>query len=171
MADTQGPDSHVSQYRPIAEIAARLDQIVPANRTVEALARTKRPLDQPIEPAIRYYLVRHGDLVLANGSHQRLGYHYELGHKPYGWLVVIANGSAHRKHMLRVITVHFTDGWGNHAFSAWVARVGPGEPRGGAAPPQRRGLDGGASIRPISTGDGAHATARLTPRPPGQRAG
>lgn len=58
--------------------------------------------------------------------HQRLGYYYELENKPYRWFVFIADGMRHRNHMLRAITVHFHDFWGQHTFSAWVARVGPG---------------------------------------------
>jgi hypothetical protein len=126
VAATQKPDSHVNQYRPIAQIAARLDQILPTNQTVRLSLGANNISTQPIEPAVRYFLVRHGDLVLARGSHQRLGYHYELEHRPYRWLVVIANGSKRRKHMLHAITVYFSDPWGRHAFSAWVARVGPG---------------------------------------------
>jgi hypothetical protein len=126
VAATQKPDSHASQYRPITAIAARLDQVVPAGQTVRLSLGASDISTQPIEPAVRYFLVRHGDLVLANGSHQRLGYYYELERRPYRWLVVIANGSRHRKHMMLAITVHFSDAWGRHAFSAWVARVGPG---------------------------------------------
>jgi hypothetical protein len=126
VAATQKPDSHVSQYRPIAAIAARLDQVVPASQTVRLSLGPSDVSTQPIEPAVRYFLVRHGDRVLANGSHQRLGYYYELERRPYQWLVVIANGSRHRKHMMLAITVRFSDAWGRHVFSAWVARVGPG---------------------------------------------
>ena len=126
VAATQKPDSHANQYRPIAAIAARLDQVVPAGQTVRLSLGPSDMSTQPMEPAVRYFLVRHGDRVLANGSHQRLGYYYELEHRPYQWLVVIANGSRHRKHMTRAITVHFSDAWGRHVFSAWVARVGPG---------------------------------------------
>jgi hypothetical protein len=126
VAATQKPDSHASQYRPIAAIAARLDQVVPASQTVRLSLGPSDVSTQPIEPAVRYFLVRHGDRVLANGSHQRLGYYYELERRPYQWLVVIANGSRHRKHMMLAITVRFSDAWGRHVFSAWVARVGPG---------------------------------------------
>ena len=125
VAATQKPDSHASQYRPIAAIAARLDQVVPAGQTVRLSLGASNISTQPIEPAVRYYLVRHGDRVLANGSHQRLGYYYELEQRPYQWLVMIGNGSRHRPHMLRAITVHFNDAWGRHVFSAWVARVAP----------------------------------------------
>ena len=125
VAATQQPDSHANQYRPIAAIAAGLDRVVPAGQTVRLTLGPSDMSTQPIEPAVRYSLVRHGDRVLANGSHQRLGYYYELEGRPYGWFVVIANGSQHRKHMLRAVTVRFSDAWGRHVFSAWVARVGP----------------------------------------------
>jgi hypothetical protein len=126
VAATQQPDSHANQYRPIAAIAARLDQVVPAGQTVRLTLGSSDISTQPIEPAVRYSLVRHGDRVLANGSHQRLGYYYELERRPYRWFVEIANGSQHRKHMLTAVTVRFSDAWGRHVFSAWVARVGPG---------------------------------------------
>jgi hypothetical protein len=126
VAATQQRDSHANQYRPIAAIAARLDQVVPAGQTVRLSLGPSDLSTQPIEPAVRYYLVRHGDRVLANGSHQRLGSYYELAGRPYRWFVEIANGSRHRTHMLRAVTVAFSDAWGRHVFSAWVARVGPG---------------------------------------------
>ena len=125
VAAKQKPDSHVNQYHPIAEIVARLDRIVPAGQSVRVALGASNVSTLPIEPAVRFGLVRHGDLVLSQGAHQRLGYYYELENKPYRWFVYIADGMRHRKHMLRAITVHFHDFWGEHTFSAWVARVGP----------------------------------------------
>lgn len=126
VAATEKPDSHVNQYHPIAAIVARLDQIVPPNQTVRFQLGASDISTQPMEPGVRFGLVRHGDLPLSQGAHERLGYYYELEHKPYRWFVYIANGARHRKHMLRAITVHFHDAWGYHTFSAWVALVGPG---------------------------------------------
>jgi hypothetical protein len=133
VAATQRPDSHARQYHPIAAMAARLDQLIPPNRTVRLLLGPNDVSTQPIEPAVRYGLVRHGDVVLARGSYRRLGRYYELDHKHYGWLVYLADGSQRRRNMLRAITVHFADYWGRHTFSAWIARVGP---RGALEPPR-----------------------------------
>jgi hypothetical protein len=126
VAATQKPDSHVNQYHPIAAIIARLDQLVPPGQAVRFELGASDVSTQPIEPGVRFGLVRHGDLVLSHGAQERLGPYYELANKPYQWFVYIANGSRERKHMLRAITVHFHDAWGRHSFSAWVARVGPG---------------------------------------------
>ena len=162
VAATQKRDSHVNQYRPIAQIAARLDQILPSSQTVRLSLGANDLSTQPIEPAVRYFLVRHGDLVLARGSHQRLGYHYELGQTPYRWLVVIANGSRRRKHMLHAITVHFSDGWGRHAFSAWVARVGPGGILTRPHPARASSFSSSSAAR-LRRRVGAHTMLPLTP--------
>jgi hypothetical protein len=126
VAATEKRDSHVNQYHPIATLVAALDRIVPPGQSVRFQLGANDVSTQPIEPGVRFGLVRHGDLVLSQGAHQRLGYYYELQNKPYSWFVYIANGKRHRKHMLLAVTVHFHDAWGKHAFSAWVAKVGPG---------------------------------------------
>jgi hypothetical protein len=126
VAATEKRDSHVNQYHPIATLVAALDRIVPAGESVRFQLGANDVSTQPIEPGVRFGLVRHGDLVLSQGAHQRLGYYYELENKPYSWFVYIANGKRHRKHMLLAVTVHFHDAWGKHTFSAWVAKVGPG---------------------------------------------
>ncbi|MGD1051256.1 MAG: hypothetical protein ABR947_09315 [Solirubrobacteraceae bacterium] len=127
VAATEKPDSHVNQYHPIATLVAALDRIVPPGQSVRFELGANDVSTQPIEPGVRFGLVRHGDLVLSNGAHQRLGYYYELENKPYSWFVYIANGKRHRKHMLLAVTVHFHDAWGRNTFSAWVAKVGPGK--------------------------------------------
>ena len=126
VAATEKRDSHVNQYHPIATLVAALDRVVPSGRSVRFELGANDVSTQPIEPGVRFGLVRHGDLVLSHGAHQRLGYYYELQKKPYSWFVYIANGKRQRKHMLRVVTVHFHDAWGRHTFSAWVAKVVPG---------------------------------------------
>jgi len=125
VAATERVDSHVHQYRPIAAIVARLDQVIPAHTTVRFSLGAQNVSTQPMEPAVRFGLVRHGDLVLSNGAVVRLGTYYELLKKPYRWYVLIGDGTRSRRHMARVITVSFTDGFGHSTFSAWVARVGP----------------------------------------------
>ncbi len=126
VAASERRDSHVNQYHPIAAIVAALDRVVPAHKTVRLQLGANDVSTQPIEPGVRFGLVRHDDVVLSNGAHQRLGFYYELEHKPYAWFVYIANGKRQRRNMLRVVTVRFRDAWGRHTFSAWVARVGPG---------------------------------------------
>jgi hypothetical protein len=123
VAADERPDSHVHQYRPIAAIVTALDRTVPRNVSVRFTLGAQSISTQPMEPAIRFGLVRHGDLPLSNGAYYRLGNYYELEHKPYQWYVYIADGDAHRRHMVRVATVQFTDGFGHSVFSAWVARV------------------------------------------------
>jgi hypothetical protein len=127
VAATEKRDSHVHQYHPIATLVAALDRIVPAGQSVRFELGPNDISTQPIEPGVRFGLVRHGDLVLSHGARQRLGYYYELQNKPYSWFVYIANGERRRKHMLLAVTVHFHDAWGKHTFSAWVAKVGPGK--------------------------------------------
>jgi hypothetical protein len=126
VADREKPDSHVNQYPAIAEIVTRLDQILPPGIAVRLSLGASNVSTLPIEPGVRFGLVRHGDRVLSQGAHQRLGYYYELETRPYGWYVYIADGMRVRRHMLRAITVRFHDFWGSHTFSAWIARVGPG---------------------------------------------
>ncbi len=126
VAATERRDSHAHQYRPIAAIVARLDEVVPPDTTVRFGSGAQNVSTQPMEPAIRYGLVRHGDLPLSHGAITRLGEHYELLGKPYRWYVLIGDGTRRRGHMDRVVTVSFTDGFGHSTFSAWVARVGPG---------------------------------------------
>ncbi len=126
VAATERVDSHVHQYRPITAIIERLDQVVPSHTSVRFTLRSENVSTQPIEPAVRFGLVRHGDLVLSRGAIPRLGDHYELLDKPYRWFVAIGDGKRRLRHMARVITVSFTDGFGHSTFSAWVARVGPG---------------------------------------------
>jgi hypothetical protein len=126
VAQTQRPDSHVNQYHPIAAIVATLDRDIPTGQALRLALGANDVSTQPIEPGVRFGLVRHGDRVLSQGAHQRLGDYYELENRPYSWFVYIANGMRRRRHMLRAVTVHFHDAWGYHTFSAWIARVGPG---------------------------------------------
>jgi hypothetical protein len=132
VAATERRDSHAHQYGPIAAVVARLDHILPSGVTLRFTLGARNTSTQPMEPAIRFGLVRHGDLPLSIGALARLGKHYELLQKHYSWYVLIGDGMASRRHMRRAITVSFRDGFGYSSFSAWVARVGPG---GGLQPP------------------------------------
>jgi hypothetical protein len=123
VASTEAPDSHYRQYQPIAEIVAALDRAVPRGVTLRYSLGGQSVSTQPIEPAIRYGLVRHGDLPLSKGALERLGTHYELRHQRYSWFVYIADGAGRVAGMVRVVTVHFKTGFGANVFSAYVARV------------------------------------------------
>jgi hypothetical protein len=145
VAATEKPDSHAHQYGPIAAIVARLDEVVPADVTLRFTLGARNTSTQPMEPAIRFGLVRHGDLPLSIGALARLGKHYELLQKRYSWYVLIGDGHRRLPHMTRVITVSFRDGFGYSSFSAWVARVG-----------SRGGLERPSGVHPRTVAFGRH---------------
>ncbi len=72
------PDSHVYEYRAAAAMAAALERVLPAREGVDYSFGALDLGTQPMEPAIRFLLVRHGDRVMAPGSFPRLGTYYEL---------------------------------------------------------------------------------------------
>jgi hypothetical protein len=125
VAATERPDSHHLQYQPVRTIAAGLERLLPKGAAVDYTTRDLDLGTQPMEPAIRFLLVRHDDRVLANGSFPRLGSYYELYHRHYGWRVLLAQGSRRQRHMTLAARVRFTDGWGHEVLSAWVAQVAP----------------------------------------------
>lgn len=124
VARTAKPDSHVYEYRPIRASAAGIERAIPPDQTVEYRFG---PLDlgtQPMEPAIRFMLVRHGDRVLARGSYPRLGSYYELYNRPVQWIVYLRDGTRPpRPHMRLAARVRFTGPWGRETLSAWVSRA------------------------------------------------
>ena len=123
---TAKPDSHEYEYQPIREIAAGIERLIPPGQTINYQLG---PLDigtQPMEPAIRFLLVRHGDRVLANGSFPRLGSYYELYNRPVQWIVYLRDGTRPQPHMTLAARVRFTDPWGREVFSAWVRKAQPG---------------------------------------------
>ena len=125
VAATGQPDSHHLQYRPTRAIAAGIERSIPAAQTLNFRFDHLDLGTQPMEPAIRFFLVRHGDRVLANGSFPRLGSYYELYHRPVQWSVYLTDGSKPQPHMTLAARVHFVDGWGHETLSAWVRRVSP----------------------------------------------
>ena len=134
VANAKAPDEHAAEYAPVAQISARLDQIVPRGQTINLLQGALDWATMPIKPAVRYYLQQHGNLVLAQGSFQRLGDYYELGHRPYTWIVDVADGTrlprqgltpAMRGRLALAARSQFTDAWGPEVLSVWVARVPP----------------------------------------------
>ena len=124
VATTTHRDSHLYEYGPTRVLAAAIERAVPSATTVDYhTLGTLPPGTQPIEPALRFFLVRHGDRVLATGSFQRLGAYYEL-YRRYRWEVLLVNGHRRRRGMTLVARVHVSDGWGTQTLSAWVRRVG-----------------------------------------------
>ena len=116
------PDSHVYDYRPTRELAVGIERLIPPGQTIDYRFG---PLDlgtQPIEPAIRFFLVRHGDRVLAKGSFPRLGSYYELYNRPAQWTVRV-HGVRRQRHMTLAARIHFTDPWGPEVLSGWVMRT------------------------------------------------
>ena len=117
------PDSHAYEYRPIRAVAAGIERVIGPGQAIEYRLG---PLDvgtQPMEPAIRFFLVRHGDRVLARGSFPRLGSYYEPDDHPVQWIVHLRDGTRPLPHMTLAARVRFTGPWGREILSAWVARA------------------------------------------------
>ncbi len=126
VAATERPDEHQPEYRPIAAIAARLDEVVPAGQTIDLTTGALDWATMPIKPAVRYFLERHGDRVLAKGSDARLGTWYDLGRRPYGWVVNVGDGvHAPLGGFTLAARVRYVDGWGPETVSVWTARWRP----------------------------------------------
>ncbi len=144
VAREERPDSHVYEYRAVTATAAALRRVLPPGQGVDLRFGALDLGTQPMEPAIRFLLVRHGDRVMAPGSFPRLGTYYELRGHPYRWVVYLSDGIRAAAHMKLVSRVAFRSPWGQEVFSAWVRRVGRTEPA-------RQGVHGTAT---------ASATAR-----------
>jgi hypothetical protein len=128
VAATAWQDSHVYDYEPIRLLATGIEHLIPPRRTI---GYRFGPLDlatQPIEPAIRFYLVRHGDRVLARGSTARLGPYYERYDRPVQWTVYLLDGTRPQRHMRLAARTYFTGPWGHEVVSAWVRKVSHGGP-------------------------------------------
>jgi hypothetical protein len=123
VAATARRDSHVYDYEPIRLLATGIEHLIPPGRTI---GYRFGPLDlatQPIEPAIRFFLVSHGNRVLARGSTARLGPYYELYDRPVQWTVYLLDGTRPQRHMRLAARVHFAGPWGHEVVSAWVRDV------------------------------------------------
>jgi hypothetical protein len=119
------PDSHVYDYRPIAAIAAGIERVVPAHVTVGYGFGDLDTTTQPMEPAIRFLLVRHGDRPLAQGSLPRLGSYYEPYRRPVQWKVYLSGSPRPVRNMRLVARVRFAGPWGSEQLSAWSGRIRP----------------------------------------------
>jgi hypothetical protein len=137
VAKTEKPDSHVYEYRPTRALADSLTRLVPPSRTVEYRFGALDLGTQPMETALRFMLVRHGDRVLAQGSFPRLGSYYEPHGQRYQWIVLVGDGTRAPAHMRLAGRMSFTDPWGRDVLSAWVERTS-GIARAAATPPVPR---------------------------------
>jgi hypothetical protein len=124
VANGERPDSHVREYAPTTAIGRALVAAIPPGQTIDYRVGALDLATQPIEPAIRFWLVKHGDRPLASGSLPRLGSYYELYRRRYAWTVYLADGVGRRPHMRLVARVRFHSQWGRETLSAWVARSG-----------------------------------------------
>jgi hypothetical protein len=123
VAATAKPDSHIYEYRPISAIASGIERLVPGGQTIYFRLGALDLGTQPMEPPLRFLLVRHGDRVLAPFSYPRLGSYYTLGHRTYQWIVYLGDGIRPRPHMTLAARVRFRDPWGTDVLSAWVRRA------------------------------------------------
>ena len=116
-------------------LAAGIERLIPPRR--RRIDYRFGALDlgtQPMEPAIRFFLVRHGDRVLAHGSFPRLGSYYELYTAPCsGWCYLTDGSHRARAHDARLPRA-FRSPWGRELISAWVQRVPPRRARPHAKP-------------------------------------
>jgi hypothetical protein len=117
------PDSHAYAYGPTREIASAIERAIPPGRTVAFHFADLGRATQPIEPALRFALVRHRDRPIANGSRPRLGDYYEHGNRPVQWVLFLTDDRRAQRAMRLVARVRFTSPWGAETLSAWVRRA------------------------------------------------
>ncbi len=127
VAATEGPDYHLSEYRPLGTMFAALDRGIPARRTV-LLVGSLGNATMRFKMAARYALVRRGIRPLSVGAYFRLGSWYELGHQRYDCVVYVNDGTARparpgeRATMISRVTLH--DNAGAHPVTVWASRPG-----------------------------------------------
>jgi len=129
VAGTQRRDSHAREYLPTATIGRALVTAIPAHRTIDYELGSLDLATQPIEPAVRFWLVAHGDRPLADGSLPRLGNYYQLGDRHYDWIVLLTDGTAPHRPLRLLARVRFRDQSGSHTLSAWVGRAPSRRPK------------------------------------------
>jgi hypothetical protein len=123
VATTEKPDTHAYDYAAIKATAAAIERAVPPGQRVSFRFGPLDTATQPIEPAIRFLLVRHGDRVFAKGSFDRLGSYYEPDGRPVQWVVDLADPTRHPPRMRRVSLIAFASPWGRETIGAWVRRL------------------------------------------------
>lgn len=131
VSGTEKPDEHTDIYRPIQQITARVNQLIPRGSSVLLLG----DLDISslgIKPAMRYFLVRHDVRPLANGSYLRLGTWYEQSNRPYQYVIFVGWRPRPPRDLpavgvRRVIHLAYYDPmFGAQTVSVWVGRPKPG---------------------------------------------
>jgi hypothetical protein len=114
-------DEHAVTYRPVREIVARLDRLVPSGGSVLLEGRLDGST-MPVKPAVRYYLVTRGIRVLAPGSILRLGSWYELDHRPYREAIYLSDVPQPPVGGVRLVfQTSFRDGSGPHTVFVWLS--------------------------------------------------
>jgi hypothetical protein len=132
------PDSHVYQYRAINVLGEALER---ATRPGETLAYHPGPLDpgtQPIEPTLRFLLVRHGVRPLTDGALPRLGSYYFEDDRAVSGVVFVADGFRAPHGMRLLARVRFSSPWRREVLSVWTRAASSSAP---ATPPSRRHAD------------------------------
>jgi hypothetical protein len=117
------PDSHAYAYGPTGEVAAAIERAIPPGRTVAFHFGHLGRATQPIEPALRFVLVRHRDRPIANGSRPRLGDYYEQGNRPVQWVLFLTDGRRAPRGMRLAARVRLESPWGSETLSAWVRKA------------------------------------------------
>jgi hypothetical protein len=121
VAAAEKPDEHVAVYRPTASLVSSLDRAIPSGSTVNLLSSLDYSTTV-IKPSIRYFLARHGVRALSAGSKVRIGEWYELGSRPYQYLVWLYHGVRPPARAARLLdSVRVLDDRGVHVVSAWIA--------------------------------------------------
>ncbi len=121
VARNASPDPHIYQYRPISALAAAIERVIPPGRTVAYRFGSLDTATQPMEPGVRYLLIRHGDRVLAEGSFPRLGSYYVLDHRRVQQMLYLTDSSRVQPHMTLAARVRFLGPWGPEVLSAWAS--------------------------------------------------
>jgi hypothetical protein len=119
-AATEKPDQHVALYRPLAEIASRLDRAIPRGSTVR-LNGTLDGRTQPFKPAVRFFLARRGVRVLSNGARSRNGDWYELDHRPYDLTVDMTDVDRRPPGTALLVGVGFSELRVRHQVFVWLS--------------------------------------------------
>lgn len=117
------PDTHGYEYASIRRMASAIERAIPPGQTI---AFHLGPLDggtQPMEPALRFLLVRHGDRPLADGSLPRLGDYYVQDDRPVRWILLLTDAHRAQRGMRLVSRVRFDGPRGAEQLSAWVRRA------------------------------------------------
>jgi hypothetical protein len=133
VARTGKPDSHVYEYRPIRATAAAIERAIPPGQTISLRLGPLGLGTQPMEPAVRFLLVRHRDRVLARGSYPRLGSYYEPRGKRAQWILYLTDGSRPHAPLRLLARVRFRSPWGQEVLSAWGRRLAGSRHRAGGA--------------------------------------